>query len=70
MEYPSLIIRLSKPLQEKYNNTVWAEDIKIERIALCKEGRVATFHGPNNEALIDEYYEEVASISLPQDPEV
>jgi len=53
-------------LFEKYKDTVWAEDLQIEKLSLCKEGRVKTFGGPNNSILVDEEYEEVASIALPQ----
>lgn len=53
-------------LFEKYRDTLWVEDMRIERLSLCKEGRVKIFGWPNNDDLIDEEFEEVASIPLPQ----
>lgn len=53
-------------LVENFGDTLWAEDIQIEKLSLCKEGRMKTFGGPNNDVLVDEGYEEIASIPLPQ----
>ena len=50
---------------EKYQDFVWADDIQIQKLSLCKEGRLATFGGSDRKTLIDEGYEEVASIPLP-----
>ncbi|KAL8728398.1 MAG: hypothetical protein Q9166_005443 [cf. Caloplaca sp. 2 TL-2023] len=50
---------------EKYQDFEWAKEITIEKLSLCKEGRLATFAGPHNKKLIDEEYEEIASIPLP-----
>ena len=50
---------------EKYQDFVWADDIQIKKLSLCKEGRLATFEGSDRKTLIDEDYEEVASIPLP-----
>lgn len=44
-----------------------ADSIPIEKLSLCIEGRKATFQGPRNETSIDEYYEEINSISIPQE---
>ena len=54
-------------LPERYRDLVWTENIQIEKLSFCKEDRIAKFHGPNNETLIDEDYEEIASIPLPQE---
>lgn len=53
-------------LIDKYTDTVWAKDIEIEKISLCKAGRKATFLGPDDDMLVDEEYEEIASIRLPR----
>lgn len=53
-------------LIEKYKDTVWVEDMRIEKVSLCKEGRLKIFGGPNKHDLVDEGFEEVASIPLPQ----
>ena len=55
-----------EPFRDKYKDFDWARDIEIEKLSLCKEGRKATFHGPNDNILVDEDYEEIASIPLPQ----
>ena len=52
-------------LMNKYNNVVLADNISLERLSLCKNRRIATFRGGRNEILLDEYYEEIASIPLP-----
>ena len=52
-------------LIDKYKDIVLAENIPLEKLSLCRNGRVATFQGANKEILIDEFYEEIESISLP-----
>ncbi len=51
----------------KYKDVVLADNIPLEKLSLVKNVRKATFHGARNEILLDEYYEEVASIPLPQE---
>ena len=53
-------------LIEKYKDVVLAESIPLEKLSLCKSGRIATFKGDRNQVLVDEYHEEVESIPLPQ----
>lgn len=50
-------------LQKEFKSFVWAKDIHIERVAICKMGAKKEFdaHGE----LLSEKYEEVASIDLP-----
>ena len=56
----------TRGLIEKYKDVVLAESIPLEKLSLCKSGRIATFKGNRNQVLVDEYYEEVESIPLPQ----
>jgi activating signal cointegrator complex subunit 1 len=49
-------------LLEQFKDFVWAEDIRIEKIAICKMGAKKIFDDAGN--LIDEAYEEVASVPL------
>ncbi|CAD6572060.1 MAG: hypothetical protein ASARMPRED_005027 [Alectoria sarmentosa] len=57
----------ARGLIEKYQGVVLAENISIEKLSLCREGRKATFQGARNETLVDEYYEEIDSIPMPQE---
>jgi len=59
----------ARDLMKKYQDTVWAEDIQIERMSLCKTDRKAKFQGSNNEILLEDEYEEIASIPLPSEAE-
>ncbi len=59
----------ARDLTKKYQDTVWAEDIQIERMSLCKTDRKAKFQGSNNEILLEDEYEEIASIPLPSEAE-
>lgn len=52
-------------LVQKYKDEVWGESILLEKLSLCKEGRIVTFGGSNKRRIIDEEYEEIASIPLP-----
>ena len=36
----------ARGLVEKYKGVVLAENISIEKLSLCREGRKATFQGP------------------------
>ena len=56
----------TRGLIEKYKDVVLAESIPLEKLSLCKADRIATFKGDRNQVLVDEYYEEVESIPLPQ----
>lgn len=56
----------TRGLIEKYKDVTLAEDIPLEKLSLCKSRRIATFKGDRNQVLVDEYYEEVESIPLPQ----
>ena len=56
----------TRGLIEKYKDVVFAESIPLEKLSLCKYGRIATFKGNRYQVLVDEYYEEVESIPLPQ----
>ena len=53
-------------LIEKYKDAELAESIPLEKLSLCKSDRISTFKGERNQILVDEYYEEVESIPLPQ----
>ena len=55
--------------QNKTNKEVivLADNIPIEKLSLCKGNRKATFSGHENEILADGYYEEIASIPMPQE---
>ena len=56
----------TRDLIEKYKDVRLAESIPLEKLSLCKVGRIATFKGYRNQELVDEYYEEIESIPLPQ----
>ena len=56
----------TRGLIEKYKDVVLAESIPLEKLSLCKIGRIAKFKGVGNRVLVDEYYEEIESIPLPQ----
>ena len=56
----------TRDLIEKYKDVVLAESVLLEKLSLCKSARIATFKGNRNQVLVDEYYEEVESIPLPQ----
>ena len=53
-------------LIEKYKDVELARSIPLEKLSLCKYERIATFKGDRNQILVDDYYEEVESIPLPQ----
>ena len=57
----------ARGLVAKYTDVVLADNIPLEKLSLQKNVRKATFRGARNETLLDEYYEEVASIPLPQE---
>lgn len=52
-------------LDQKYINEIWAKDVPLEKLSLYRAGRKAIFAGKNNERVVDEEYEEIASIPLP-----
>lgn len=54
-------------LFQRYKNVEIARDIIIEKLSLYKEGRKRTFRGDENEFVVEDYYEEVDSIPLPQE---
>ena len=56
----------AQSLIAKYKDVVLADNIPLEKLSLWEEGRKSTFRGSRNEILLDEYYEEVDSIPLPQ----
>ena len=56
----------TRGLIEKYKDVVLAESIPLEKLSLCKIGRIATHKGNRNQELVDEDYEEIESIPLPQ----
>ncbi|CAD6572061.1 MAG: hypothetical protein ASARMPREDX12_000358 [Alectoria sarmentosa] len=56
-----------KPLLQRYENVEIVKDLIIEKLSLFKEGRKRTFRGDKNEFVVDEYYEEIDSIPLPQE---
>lgn len=55
------------PLFQRYKNVEIARNIAIDKLSLCKEGRKRTFGGDKNEVVVDEYYEEIDSIPMPQE---
>lgn len=57
----------ARGLIEKYKDVVLAENIPLEKLSLCNSHRIAKFEGPRNEVLIDEDYEELDRILLPQE---
>ncbi len=57
----------ARGLIAKYTDVVLADNIPLEKLSLQKNFRKATFDGARNEVLLDEYYEEAASIPLPQE---
>ena len=48
---------------ERFKDSVWAEDIRIEKIAICKMGAKKLFT-PDGK-IVGEEYEMVASVDLP-----
>ena len=56
----------TRGLIEKYKDVVLAESIPLEKLSLCKFDRISMFKGNRNQVLVDEFYEEVESIPLPQ----
>lgn len=57
----------ARGLIDKYKGVYMVKDIQIEKLSLCTTGRIAKFKVRNDESLVAEEYEEVASIPLPQD---
>lgn len=53
----------ARPLLEKFKEFVWAEDVVLDRIAICEMG--ANKQTDANGAVVSEEYTEVASIALP-----
>ena len=56
----------AEALFQRYENFDIASNIIIEKLSLCKEGRIRTFGGDKKEFVADEYYKEIGSIPLPQ----
>ena len=56
---------LKECLLDRYRHTIWIDDLHVKKLSLCKAERQAKFDGPNNETILDERYEEIASIDLP-----
>lgn len=54
----------ARALLEKYKDFVWAENVVLDRIAICEMGAKKKFDGEGN--VIAEEYTEVASVPLPQ----
>ena len=52
-------------LLERYTNTTWLKDVRLEKLSLCKNGRKSLWSDTSPRILLDEYYEEIASIPLP-----
>ncbi|KAL9087860.1 MAG: hypothetical protein Q9165_006422 [Trypethelium subeluteriae] len=50
-------------LIEKYKDFVWAEDVHLDRLAICEMGAKTVYD--RNGKVVEEKYTEVASISLP-----
>ena len=74
VDYTGNIVRKRKKIPydvtalcQRYKNAEIAKDIIIEKLSLCKEGRIRTFRGEHNEFVADEYFEEIGSIPLPQE---
>lgn len=55
------------PLSRRYENVEIARDITIEKLSLYKQGRKRTFSGDNKVLAVDEYYEEIESVPMPQE---
>ncbi|KAF2724030.1 hypothetical protein K431DRAFT_282296 [Polychaeton citri CBS 116435] len=53
----------ARGLLDQYRDFVWAQDIKLDRIAICEMGAKRRFDDAGN--VVDEEYTEVASIILP-----
>lgn len=54
------------PLSQRYENVEIARDIIVEKLSLFKEGAKRTFGGGKNNLVVDEYFEEVDTIPMPQ----
>lgn len=54
-------------LCQHYEKVDVARNITIEKLSLCKEGCKRIYRGDHNEFVVDEYYEEIGSIPLPQE---
>ena len=50
-------------LLERYQDFVWAEDVVLDRLAICEMGAKKTLDADGN--VVDEQYTEAASIALP-----
>ena len=55
-----------RPLISKYQDNQIVQDVHVDRLSLCKEGSLTVYTGPNKERRIQDEYEEIASIKLPQ----
>ncbi|KAF7189820.1 hypothetical protein HII31_08927 [Pseudocercospora fuligena] len=53
----------ARSLIEKYADYVWAENVTLDRVAICEMGAKKILDGDGN--VIDEKYTEVASVQLP-----
>ncbi|KXT16824.1 hypothetical protein AC579_6791 [Pseudocercospora musae] len=53
----------ARSLIEKYADYVWAENITLDRLAICEMGAKKILDGDGN--VVDEKYTEVASVQLP-----
>ena len=74
IDYDGTIVRKERmanydvtPLFQHYENVEIARNIAIDKLSLCKTGRKRTFGGDKNEFVVDEYFEEVDSIPMPQE---
>lgn len=48
---------------EKWGDTTWAEDVRVEKVAICEMG--AKKVKDETGSVIDEVYTEIASVALP-----
>lgn len=53
----------SRSLLEKYKDFVWAENVTLDRIAICEMGVRKKMDPQGN--VVSEEYTEVASVALP-----
>ena len=61
-----ITVKIHDPtLIERYAHTTWLKDVRLEKLSLCKNGRKSLWSDSSKQTLLDEYYEEIASIPLP-----
>lgn len=53
----------ARSLLDEYNNFVWAQNVVLDRLAICEMGAKKSLDASGN--VLDEQYNEVASIALP-----